>query len=182
MDNPVVVERLSLLNPITGNGAYSATRFRVTPFSIPELAIVAALYTEYRISFLRFILVPSASAAALGSVFVSYDFDSTVISPPATFPLAVSTENVLISSPSNSQTATLTHRVAFQREVFGSGPNVITVPRSEQTQRWLTVGSSLANAQDFCQLNYGAQFLQAGLVGANIFVAYRVVFRGARAI
>ncbi len=118
----------------------------------------------------------------MGTIFASYDFDSTVTATPATYPLAVSTENVLICSPSNSQTATLTHRVAFQREVYGSGVNVLTIPRSEQTTRWLLVGSTLSNAQDFCQLNTGSNLLQSGVTGANIFVAYRCVFRGARAV
>lgn len=181
-DTALVIERLSFLDNITGTGAFNPTRRRINAFTIPELATIAPLYTEYRFSFLRFILVPEGSSSALGTIFISYDFDGTVTAPPATYPLAVSTENILVSSPSNSQTATLTHRIAFQREVFGSGVNVITIPRSEQTQRWLLVGSTLSNAQDFCQLNSGSNLLQSGVVGANIFVAYRCVFRGARAV
>jgi hypothetical protein len=183
LDTPVVVERLSRFDSIVGNGTYTSKRVGLTPLIIPEINTISLLYTEYRVAFFRVLIVPSGNASSLGSVFASYDFNSAVSAAPATYSLAVSTENVLVSSPSNAQTSTLTHRGAFQQEVFGSVSNALTIPmRSEQGQRWLLVGSNPTTAQVFVMLNYGANLLQAGLSGADVYVAYRIVFRGARAI
>jgi len=179
LDNPLVVERLAHFTDITGTGQFNAVRTAINPLTIKPLIIFAAAYSEYRFSFLRFIVQPVGPSTSLGSIFLSYDLNFTTTAAPKTFDALLNRENVLVTTPSNSSSLSLTHREAFQRDIYGGPGHHLTVPRGIQVNNWLLVNDATSTAP-FIMVNYGSDLLQQGLMGARIFVSFRCIFRGAQ--
>lgn len=159
---------------ISGTGAFAATRVAVSSSTFATLVPSMANYSEYRIEYIRFIMVCTAPSSALGTVFLSADYDTSLTDPPLSYATAISRPARIIMPASAPNTC------VNQRSAFGKPAPSNTLPFNPKTVslRWYQTDTT----SDVFSFNYGSNGLQSGLSAAEIHIAFRITVRGQRTI